>query len=139
MPSVCGSGPSPEPAAPGLGGPRGLATLGRRVPGEQPPPRPASSSSAHGPSLFSPTRSRGPPSLKPPPAPRGSTRDCQTAQRGRTSSFPDSAPGPLLLRSLRPATFGPSCKPASQKRNLPALTARLKVIDEYLETTARII
>lgn len=29
----------------------------------------------------------------------------------------------------------PSCKAASQKRNLPALTARLKVIDDYLETT----
>lgn len=102
MPSVCGSGPSPEPAAPGLGGPRGLAILGRRVPGEQPPPRPASSSSAHGPSLCSSTRSRGPPSLSLPlplAAQPGTAR--QPSAVGR-AAFPTRLRGPsCCARSAR--------------------------------------
>lgn len=80
--------PGACPATPGLGGPwaSGLATLGRRVPGERLPSlRPVSSHSAHGPPFPAPTLRGRSLSATLPLAAKPRTARCPRALRGAGS------------------------------------------------------
>lgn len=106
-------GPSPEPASPGLGGPREarLATLGRCVPGECTPPTRAPFSGelrlSAGPCSSSSYSDRGGrPSAAPSPRSSRLNLGLPKILCARKSRFRDSAVGRLPLPSLLPATFG---------------------------------